>query len=444
MKEYDVIIIGAGLAGLTTAYYLSKKGKKILLLEKEKFLGGRTSSWNDNGMYIESGFHRHIGYYKELPNLLKEVGVSLKDIIIWEKELEIKITKENSIILGIDPFHAPFPFLKGVLGNRNYLTPKDKFSLSKLFIVGFKDYTFNPNSLDSYSILEYAKKKKITNNIIENIITPLSTGIFFQPKKNYSSKLFFGIFYPSLLRMIHIRIGAYKMGMSEALANPIAKKIREYGGTISTNTKVNTLLYDGKQITGVKLKNGKAIHANHVVLATDIGNAKKVVKHLSSIPFIQNLLNISTTSAITVQIELKKPIMKLDRATFSPNTVLASFTEESRTTFQSSKGRLSIILANPEQFLDKSNEEILKFVLKDGKKLGLHIKKDMVDYRIVRHAHKFYNLGPHHDLERITQETSIPGLTLAGDYTRQRFYATMEGAVISGIQAYQTILNQKD
>lgn len=418
--------------------------KKVLLLEKENFLGGRTASWNDYGMNIESGFHRHIGYYKELPKLLKEVGVSLNDIINWEKELEIKIDKSNSIILGIDPFHAPVKFLKGVVGNRAYLTLKDKFYLSKLFTVGFKDYALHPNSLDSYSILEYSEKLKTTKNVIENIVTTLSTGIFFQPKNNYSSKLFFGIFYPSLFRMIHIRIGAYTMGMSDALANPIAKKIKEYGGTISQNTKVASLLYDGKQVTGVKLKNGKAIHANHVVLATDIGNAKKVVDNLSNIPFIQNLLNVSTTSAITIQIELKNPIMNLDRATFAPHTVLASFTEESRTTFPTSNGRLSIILANPDNYLDKSDEEILQSILEDGKELGLNIKKDMIDYRVVRHAHKFYNLGPHHDTERLPQETPIPGLTLAGDYTKQRFYATMEGAVISGIQAYQVILKQKD
>ena len=79
--KYDIIVIGAGLAGLTAAYYLTKERKKVLLIEKEKFLGGRTSSWNDNGMMIESGFHRHIGYYKELPKLLKEVDVSLNTIV---------------------------------------------------------------------------------------------------------------------------------------------------------------------------------------------------------------------------------------------------------------------------------------------------------------------------------------------------------------------------
>ena len=64
-NHYDVIIIGSGLAGITASYKLAKLNQKVLILEKENYLGGRTSSWNDNGMNIESGFHRHIGYYEE-------------------------------------------------------------------------------------------------------------------------------------------------------------------------------------------------------------------------------------------------------------------------------------------------------------------------------------------------------------------------------------------
>ena len=34
---YDVCIVGAGPGGSTSAYYLTKQGKKVLLLEKDKF-----------------------------------------------------------------------------------------------------------------------------------------------------------------------------------------------------------------------------------------------------------------------------------------------------------------------------------------------------------------------------------------------------------------------
>lgn len=102
-KNYDVIVVGGGLAGLTATYKLTKDNKRVLLLEKDSILGGRTSSFIDKGMEIESGFHRQIGFYKDFPKLLKEIGIKLDDIIMWDDEAEIKISKDKSLVLGIAP-----------------------------------------------------------------------------------------------------------------------------------------------------------------------------------------------------------------------------------------------------------------------------------------------------------------------------------------------------
>lgn len=45
----DVIVIGGGLAGLTTAALLAKRGRKVLLLEKNQRIGGYASSYKSHG-----------------------------------------------------------------------------------------------------------------------------------------------------------------------------------------------------------------------------------------------------------------------------------------------------------------------------------------------------------------------------------------------------------
>jgi oxygen-dependent protoporphyrinogen oxidase len=53
--ETDVVIIGAGLTGLTTAYYLKKAGKKFLLIDKNPKAGGVISTKSENGFIYEEG-----------------------------------------------------------------------------------------------------------------------------------------------------------------------------------------------------------------------------------------------------------------------------------------------------------------------------------------------------------------------------------------------------
>jgi len=63
----EVIVVGSGLAGLSCAYRLAAAGRKVLVLEASDVLGGRTASWVQDGMPVESGLHKFLGIYRELP-----------------------------------------------------------------------------------------------------------------------------------------------------------------------------------------------------------------------------------------------------------------------------------------------------------------------------------------------------------------------------------------
>lgn len=48
-NQYDTIIIGAGIGGLTTGNFLAKAGQKVLILEKHFQVGGYVTSYKRNG-----------------------------------------------------------------------------------------------------------------------------------------------------------------------------------------------------------------------------------------------------------------------------------------------------------------------------------------------------------------------------------------------------------
>lgn len=78
MNNADILIIGAGTAGLMAAHTLSKAGKKVIVLEARGRAGGRIHTLNDGrfSKYVELGAEFIHGNLPVTSQLLKEAGVS--------------------------------------------------------------------------------------------------------------------------------------------------------------------------------------------------------------------------------------------------------------------------------------------------------------------------------------------------------------------------------
>lgn len=429
----DVVVVGAGLAGLSCGFELSSRGRGVLLLEAGPVVGGRTSSWNQDGMVVESGLHRVLGFYAAFPDLLLRAGIDIDDIVYWEDEVEIRLPDgRGSGVFGAAPLYRPFETLGGILGNCELLSLTDRITLAGFLTAGLAEYFTNPAGLDQVSVREKAEAAGVTENAIHNVLIPLTSGLYFLPPERYSAYAFFGTLGPYLPRLLTVRVGAFLGGMTDVMAGPIASAIVHNGGEVRTRARVTRLLTDGGRVTGVEV-GGERIAAEHVVLAASLAPAQQLLRPaFGKHPFFQPMLRLPSMPSVTIQIELDRPSMPIDRTTFGPGTVLASFAEQSRSTFRQSRGRLSIILTPPEPFLGMAPPEILEIACRDAERLGVRVRDRMLDYRVVKLPADFYSLAPGNHGLRPSQATPIEGLTLAGDYTWQQYLATMEGAVVSG------------
>ncbi len=118
-KPYDMIIVGAGISGLSMAYYCVKKGLKTLVLEKDERVGGCMYSHRftgePSGFWIELGAHTGFNSYGNLLGILEDCH--LLDRLTKREKLSFKLRVDRT--------------LKPIASQLNF--PELFFSLPRLF-----------------------------------------------------------------------------------------------------------------------------------------------------------------------------------------------------------------------------------------------------------------------------------------------------------------------
>ena len=109
-KPCRVVVMGAGLAGLSTAKHLVDAGHKPVVLEARSLLGGKIAAWKDaDGDVSETGLHVFFGAYPNAVTLFKELGIS--DRLQWKEhqsECRIRVFYTEvcySVLLLVHWFH---------------------------------------------------------------------------------------------------------------------------------------------------------------------------------------------------------------------------------------------------------------------------------------------------------------------------------------------------
>ncbi len=94
MAKFDVAVIGAGAAGLTAGALLAKHGKKVVVLDRSAYLGGRGMAVPDQGFKLNVGGHlledSGSGITKVFEHLGKHLGHGAvsSDMPVWDHERE--------------------------------------------------------------------------------------------------------------------------------------------------------------------------------------------------------------------------------------------------------------------------------------------------------------------------------------------------------------------
>lgn len=96
MRHYDLIIVGAGPAGLALAHASSSLYRRILIIDKETEIGGCHRVKRDvNGLFTEHGPRIYLSIYYNFFNLMNEMGLQVEDVFVNYKYSFDDVAKEK-------------------------------------------------------------------------------------------------------------------------------------------------------------------------------------------------------------------------------------------------------------------------------------------------------------------------------------------------------------
>jgi hypothetical protein len=273
-----IVILGAGLSGLSCASYLHKAGKKVLVLEEKNSVGGRVASTrNERGFLLDEGFQVLLNSYPELSKL-----ISLEQLELQSFNSGALIFDGVKLNLLANPFRHPRMVFKTLLNS--IATVKDKILVVKLLLLAQRHKEDSP--VGQTTTLTFLQEFGFSENFIEFFWRPFLTGVYLDPDLSVGSN-----FFQFLIRCFGWgEVSLPKKGMVE-LPIQISKNIPMESLRLGTKVRSWTA-------NEVFLENGEKIEARKVICAFDSTpevneagkeNFRRVITHYFTSPRLSSL-----------------------------------------------------------------------------------------------------------------------------------------------------------
>lgn len=245
MRDFPIVIVGGGIAGLTCANYLHKKGEEFLLIESGSEVGGRVQTATMDGYLLDRGFQVLQTNYPEAKKLLNYDALNLKTF-----ESGAKIRKADGFITMQNPFRNPLAFIPMAFSSIGSLG--DKLRIAKL--IGEVKVTSSEELLaeESVTTYEYLKTYGFSEKIIDSFFRPFFAGVFLEEEITTGSNFFRFTFKQFFEGNAAIPENGMKAIPLQLVENLPGASIRKNVSVESINDKTLTLS-DGTTITAEKI-----------------------------------------------------------------------------------------------------------------------------------------------------------------------------------------------
>ena len=444
-----VAIAGAGLAGLSCAKYLSDAGHTPVVVEARNVLGGKVAAWQDeDGDWYETGLHIFFGAYPNMLQLFKELNI--EERLQWKSHSMIFNQKEvpgTYSRFDFPDLPAPINGVAAILGNNDMLSWPEKISFGLGLVPAMLRGQGYVEECDKYSWTEWLKLHNIPERVNDEVFLAMSKALNFIDPDEISST----VVLTALNRFLQEKNGS-KMAFldgnpPERLCQPMVEHIESKGGEVHLESPLREIELNadgsvaGFRIGGVAGKEAYTLTADAYVSALPVDPFKLLLPEpWKQMPFFSKLDGLRGVPVINIHLWFDRKLTDIDHLLFSRSPLLSVYADMSNTCREyedAERSMLELVFAPAKDWIGRPDEEIVAATMKELERLfpqhfGSENPAVLRKSKVVKTPLSVYKTVPNCQPLRPTQKTPVPNFFMAGDYTLQRYLASMEGAVLSG------------
>jgi squalene-associated FAD-dependent desaturase len=468
MPSQSVLVIGGGLAGLSSAIALADAGFRVQLLEKRPHLGGRATSYTlPDGSEVDNCQHVTLGCCTNLADFYRRVGASEK-IRFYDRLYFVDREGRRSEIQASPlppPLHMAPSFLLF-----DALTLADKRSIAEAMLAIARGGG-NPPRAEGATMLDWLHSMRQTTGAIERFWRVVLVSALDEELARTDAKYGIEVFWKGFLsNALGYRVGIPSVPLAE-LYEGCREAIAKRGGEVRARCGVRRLCVQGDRFAGAILEDGTEIEADAGIAAVPHDVLLSLVPREmaeSGAP-LEGLRYIKTSPITSVHFWFDRTVMTepfltlLDHTTqwIFNRTLLSSGIETNGSKVRPTGHNegtpggevrverdggdeaqyLQLVISASYDLVQRSRAEIIELCRRElADVLPATREANVLKATVIKEVNATFSPEPGVDRWRPGQTTPIDNLFLAGDWTQTGWPSTMEGAVRSGYLAAEAAL----